>query len=70
MNGGGGLRGRGAALGPQLTVAVIALSAGLGAPASGSLEILVLDGVFAGLRLLSAALLRKAAHEHSVGAAR
>ena len=45
----------------QMLVAVIALIAGLGAAASGPLEILALNGAFAALWLIAAWLFRKAA---------
>ena len=47
----------------QALVAVIALIAGLGYPASGPLEILILNGLFAGLWVGSAWLFRNAARE-------
>ena len=49
----------------QALVAVIAIFAGLGLPWSGSLELLVLNGFFAALWLLSAWLFRKAAPEQT-----
>jgi len=54
----------------QGLVAVVALAAGLGSTASGPLEILALNGVFAALWLMSAWLFRKAEWEGTpVGAA-
>jgi hypothetical protein len=54
----------------QAAVAVIALIAGLGDPASGPLELSVLNGFFLALWLMSAWLFRKAAREQGpVGAA-
>jgi hypothetical protein len=54
----------------QALVAAIALVAGLGAPGSGPLEIVALNGFFAALWLISAWLFRKAAREQtSAGAA-
>jgi GNAT superfamily N-acetyltransferase len=47
----------------QVSVAAIALIAGLGSTASGPLEILTLNGCFAALWLMSAWLFRKAARE-------
>jgi hypothetical protein len=47
----------------QALVAVIALIAGLGTPASPPLEILLLNGFFVALWLTSAWLFRKAARE-------
>ena len=47
----------------QTLVAAIALSAGLGAPASGPLEILMLNGCFVALFVGSAWLFRRAARD-------
>jgi hypothetical protein len=47
----------------QALVAAIALVAGLGSPGSGPLEILVLNGFFAALWLMSAWLFRRAGRE-------
>ena len=50
----------------QMLVAAIALSAGLGSPWSGPLEILLLNGFFAALFVGSALLFREAARTASV----
>jgi hypothetical protein len=49
----------------QALVAVIALIAGMGYPASPPLELLFLNGFFAALWLISAWLFRKAAREQT-----